>query len=101
MHTNKLGEIIKKGRARTGISRAELARRLQISQMAVTNWEENKNYPAIPMFFKLIEELQLLPDLFPHYPYCSGNVVSFNTNEIDVKVGLTNTDKVNKYYILK
>lgn len=62
-----LANIIRLGRAKKNISQTELAKRLGIAASAISYWESGEKIPSGDSLLKLIEELDLIPELFPGY----------------------------------
>lgn len=67
MKTANLGEIIRKGRERMGLSKSELARLMDVSHAAVTYWESGTNFPSAPCLIMLMKRLNIVQDVFPEY----------------------------------
>lgn len=65
MENISLGEIIKRGREKKGLSQRKLAKILGISNTAVLYWEKNINAPSFEMLKKISELLEIGEDLFP------------------------------------
>lgn len=53
MKQEKLGEIISKKRKNLGYTQAALAKKLNVSDKAISNWENGNNYPDIETISKL------------------------------------------------
>lgn len=55
---NKLGENIKAARKRNGITQAELAARLNVSQARIAQYENGHRIPKFETVFKIMEALE-------------------------------------------
>ena len=47
------GEIVKKPRKSYGLTQVELAKRLNVTKQAVSNWENNNILPSIDMLIRI------------------------------------------------
>ena len=74
---NAISNVIKLGRIKKGMNQKELAKSLGVSQSAVSDWENGGKTPSGDALLKLIEILDLLPELFP-------NKVKNDTDEKDI-----------------
>lgn len=53
---------IKKRRTELNITQEELAKRLNVTRAAISNWEVGRNYPDIQLLVKLSDELNISLD---------------------------------------
>jgi len=53
MQNNIVGKRIKKGREKLGLSQAEFAKKVHVSQQAVGKWERGESLPDIFMLSKI------------------------------------------------
>lgn len=58
----ELGEQIKKYRAKANLSQEELADRIFVSRQTISNWENDKSYPAIKSIVLMSEVFQVSLD---------------------------------------
>ena len=58
----KLGELIKKRRNELNMTQEELAKKINVSRSAVSNWEIGRNYPDIQLIILLSDELDISLD---------------------------------------
>ena len=58
----KLGELIKKRRNELNMTQEELAKKINVSRSAISNWEIGRNYPDIQLIILLSDELDLSLD---------------------------------------
>ena len=63
----KLGEIIRNGRKRMGLTKSELARLMNVSHAAVSYWEDGSVFPAGETLIYLFRRLNIVPEVFPEY----------------------------------
>lgn len=60
-----LNALIRQGREKAGLTRAELANLLGVSPAAVTYWESGQKTPSGDLTIELIRLLNLVQDCFP------------------------------------
>ncbi len=87
----KIGEIIKIGRVRKGLSQEELGKKLGISKNSISAWETGAKSPSCPMLFKVADILDLVPDLFPGYIKEEDAFFKIHArlNQVEKKLGIT------------
>ena len=56
------GETIKQRRLQKHLSQQELADRLFVTRQTISNWENQKRYPDVPMLIKISQELDISLD---------------------------------------
>ena len=56
------GETIKQRRLQKHLSQQELAVRLFVTRQTISNWENQKRYPDVPMLIKISQELDISLD---------------------------------------
>lgn len=87
MNMNNFGRMIYILRKKLGITQAELARRLNISDKAVSKWENGIGYPEITMLPLLAEVFSVPIDYFfkgkPKGITVAGNILTDIVNIID------------------
>lgn len=88
-----LGGIIKDARLKKELTREQLAKRLNISHRYLISIENEKRKPSYDVFFKIIRELAIVPDLifYPDKP-CKDTEIEdlvrmlYNCDERSIKV---------------
>ena len=54
-----LSTLMIEGRKRKNLTQEELAKRLNVTRQAVSNWENDKNYPNVEILKSIAKELDL------------------------------------------
>ena len=89
-----LGEILKAARQSKGVTQAELADILGITQQGVARWERGKSYPTAETLITLADFFEVSTD------YLLGREVRknllFNDEEKKLVAGYRNLDKVKR-----
>lgn len=62
-----IGKIIKKSREKKGFQQKELAKIIGVKAATVSAWEADKIKPSLDIFFKLVDELDIIGDIFSAY----------------------------------
>lgn len=58
----RIGQEIKSKRTKLNITQEELAKRLNVTRAAISNWEVGRNYPDIQFLVKISDELNISLD---------------------------------------
>ncbi|WP_342507811.1 helix-turn-helix transcriptional regulator [Sporosarcina sp. FSL K6-2383] len=87
----EIGQEIKKRRTELNITQEELAKRLNVTRAAISNWEVGRNYPDIQLLVKLSDELNISLDQL-----LRGDEKMVSSMDKKIKKG----NFVEKYYIV-
>lgn len=55
----KLSTLMIEGRKKKHLTQEELAQKLNVTRQAISNWENDKNYPNVEILKNIAEELDL------------------------------------------
>lgn len=77
-----LGEILKMNRSERGLTQQQVADELHVSRQTLSNWENGKNYPDIPMLIELSEYYSLSLDYMLKGDASYMNQIKKNTDDI-------------------
>lgn len=87
----EISHEIKKRRTELNITQEELAKRLNVTRAAISNWEVGRNYPDIQLLVKLSDELNISLDQL-----LRGDEKMVSSMDKKIKKG----NFVDKYYVI-
>ena len=59
MNLSKIGQFISRRRMAMGLTQAQLAERLNVTDKAVSKWERGKSLPDVTLFSRVAAELRV------------------------------------------
>lgn len=87
----EIGQEIKKRRAELSMTQEELAKRLNVTRAAISNWEVGRNYPDIQLLVKVSDELNISLDQL-----LRGDEAMVSSMDKKIKKG----NFIEKYYVV-
>ncbi len=92
MNLNKISNLIKTKRKELGITQDELAKRLFVTEKAISRWETGRGTPDISLLLPLSKELNIdVSELL------NGEENKKSKNEVEQLIEYNETTKANKY----